>query len=226
MVYGFVKQMNGKINVVSKVGKGTTFSIIFPRANEQRMAPERIPVASPATTHETILVVDDDVMVRKSVASQLRSLGYTVIEVDCPAEALNTIARQEKFDLILSDIVMPGGIDGVELARLAREQGHKVLLTSGYPDLKTTHSGGETFDAGSILKKPYRRADLQQAVRAALAGQLATPANGASFPETDAGWPASPCTTPTPQHDPEKAWPELDPDWQSAVEQDHAQAEN
>jgi CheY-like chemotaxis protein len=208
------------------LAKAPHFSIIFPRSAEQRTAPERTLVVSPATTHETILVVDDDVMVRKSVASQLRSLGYTVIEADCPAEALNTMARRDKFDLILSDIVMPGGIDGVELARLAREQGHKVLLTSGFPDLKTTHSGGETFDAGSILKKPYRRADLQRAVRAALAGQSATRPNGASFPETDAGWPASPCATPAPQHDPGKAWPELDPGWQSAVDQGHAQVES
>jgi DNA-binding NarL/FixJ family response regulator len=141
-------------------------------------------------------------------------------------EALNKIARQEKFDLILSDIVMPGGIDGVELARLARQQGHKVLLTSGFPDLKTTHSGGETFDSGNVLKKPYRRADLQQAVRAALGGQSATRPNGASPAETDAGWPASTRTTPGPQHGPEKAWPELDPGWQTAVGQDHVQAES
>jgi hypothetical protein len=116
---------------------------------------------------------------------------------------------------------MPGGIDGVELARLARQQGHKVLLTSGFPDLKTTHSGGETFDSGSVLKKPYRRADLQQAVRATLDGPSPSP-HGASLPETGACLPASTCTTPDPQHDPETTWPELDPGWQSAVRQDHA----
>jgi PAS domain S-box-containing protein len=184
MVYGFVNQMNGRISVASEVGKGTTFSIFFPRAGAQKIIPAGAPVATSATNHETILVVDDDVMVRKSVISQLRSLGYTVIEADTPAEALDAMARQEKFDLILSDIVMPGGIDGVELARLARQQGHKVLLTSGFPDLKTSHSGGATFDAGDVLKKPYRRADLQQAVRATLDGSAAHP-HGTSLLETD-----------------------------------------
>jgi len=169
MVHGFVKQMNGKINVASEVGKGTTFSIIFPRADEHTTAPRRALVKTPPRTSETILVVDDDAMVRKSVIAQLKSLGYNIIEADTPAQALDVISRREKFDLILSDIVMPGGIDGVELARLAREQGHKVLLTSGFPDLKTAHMD-DGYDPGSILKKPYRRTELQQAVRAALDG--------------------------------------------------------
>jgi len=169
MVHGFVKQMNGKINVASEVGKGTTFSIIFPRADEPTTAPRRALVKTPPRTSETILVVDDDAMVRKSVIAQLKSLGYNIIEADTPAQALDVISRREKFDLILSDIVMPGGIDGVELARLAREQGHKVLLTSGFPDLKTAHMD-DGYDPSSILKKPYRRTELQQAVRAALDG--------------------------------------------------------
>jgi PAS domain S-box-containing protein len=174
MVYGFVKQLNGRINVASELGKGTTFSIFFPRAQDSHdsVAPTSAQVegTAAAAKRERILVVDDDKMVRKSVIAQLASLGYGTIEVESPAEALDVMARMEPFDLILSDIVMPGGIDGVELARLAREQGHKVLLTSGFPDLNSAHAGDETFEQTRILKKPYRRADLHQAVRAALDG--------------------------------------------------------
>lgn len=173
MVYGFVEQMNGKIEVVSEVGKGTTFKLLFPRANKPLLSSDdKVKPAnySKQANKETILVVDDDAMVRKSVVAQLALLGYVTIEADSATDALKTIASNKPFDLILSDIVMPGNIDGVELARLARAQGHRVLLTSGFTDLKVSHSGDASFDQSCILKKPYRRAELQQAVRAALDG--------------------------------------------------------
>jgi signal transduction histidine kinase/ActR/RegA family two-component response regulator len=174
MVYGFVAEMRGRIRVASEVGKGTTFSLYFPRvaALEDVAAPGLVPSAQPVAPkkRERVLVVDDDPMVRKSIVAQLISLGYGVIEASSPAEALRVIASQEPLDLVFSDIVMPGPIDGIELARLIRERRPdlKVLLTSGYPDLKTTRSAEDSFVQWDILKKPYRRPDLKQALEAIL----------------------------------------------------------
>jgi len=174
MVYGFVKEVNGQVKVTSDIGKGTTFSMFFPRAAQlQEMAS---PALAPADDRaagrrgETILVVEDGDLVRKSVIAQMKSLGYSTVEASSPAQALELIAGAESFDLLFSDIVMPGPIDGVELARLAREQRPdlKVMLTSGYPDLKTAHSSEESYVQWQILKKPYRRSDLQHALEEVL----------------------------------------------------------
>ncbi len=182
MVYGFVKDMKGKIKVTSELGKGTTFSLYFARAAQlqELESPALVPAGSPplAGSREMILVVDDDDMVRKSVVAQIKSLGYGTIEARSPAEALEVIAGKAPIELLFSDIVMPGPVDGVELARLAREQRPdlKVLLTSGYPDLKTARSSEESYVQWDILKKPYRRNDLQQALKGALgAGEQGDP---------------------------------------------------
>jgi len=170
MVYGFVKEMKGKIKVASEVGKGTTFSLYFPRAAQLQhvAAPGLVPSESPvpASKRERVLVVDDDAMVRKSVVAQLTSLGYGIVEASSPAEALEVIASKKPLDLVFSDIVMPGPIDGIELARLirARRPDLKVLLTSGYPDLKATRSSEDSYVQWDILKKPYRRPDLKKAL--------------------------------------------------------------
>jgi CheY-like chemotaxis protein len=176
MVYGFVKEMKGTIKVTSDVGKGTTFSVLLPRAAELPTvkAPAIAPSDAPAVAgeHKIILVVDDDDLVRKSVIAQITSLGYNTIEASDPSAALEIIGSKQPIDLLFSDIVMPGPIDGVELARLAGEQrlGLKVLLTSGYPDLKTSHTSEKNHWA--ILKKPYRRNDLQRVLKDALSNAL------------------------------------------------------
>jgi signal transduction histidine kinase/ActR/RegA family two-component response regulator len=173
MVYGFAKEMKGHIKVTSEVGKGTTFTLFFPRAAELRevAAPALAPAGDlvSARRHKTILVVDDDDLVRKSVITQINSLGYSTIEASGPAEALGIIAGSEPFDLLFSDIVMPGPIDGVELARKAAEQrpGLKIMLTSGFPDLKSGRST-DSYEQWQILKKPYRRSDLQHALQGIL----------------------------------------------------------
>src|SRR5262249_1932611 len=109
--------------------------------------------------------VDDDNLVRKSVIAQMNSLGYSTIEASGPLEALKIIASPEPFDLLFTDVVMAGAIDGVELARLAREQraGLKIMLSSGFPDLKGARLEG-SCEQWQILKKPYRRSELQDAL--------------------------------------------------------------
>jgi DNA-binding NtrC family response regulator len=177
MVFGFVKDMKGKIKVTSELGKGTTFNVYFARAAglQEMQSPTLVPAENPAPGNgrETILVVDDDDMVRKSVVAQIKSLGYGTIEARSPDEALEVISGKEPIDLLFSDVVMPGPIDGVELARLSREHrpNLKVLLTSGYPDLKTARSSTESYVQWDILKKPYRRNDLQQALKEVLAAR-------------------------------------------------------
>ena len=118
------------------------------------------------------LLADDDDLVRKSVIAQITSLGYNTIEASNPAAALEIIGSKQPIDLLLSDIVMPGPIDGVELARLAGEQrlGLKGLLTSGYPDLKTSHTSEKK--PWAILKKPYRRNELQRMLKDTLSSAL------------------------------------------------------
>jgi signal transduction histidine kinase/ActR/RegA family two-component response regulator len=174
MVYGFVKEMKGDIKVTSEVGKGTTFTLFFPRAAQLReiAAPALAPAddLAPVRKHKTILVVDDDDLVRKTVTTQMNSLGYSTIEASGPAQALEIVAGTESFDLLFSDIVMPGPIDGVELAHLAHEQRPdlKIMLSSGFPDLKSGRCSEYPEVPWQILKKPYRRSDLQRALQGIL----------------------------------------------------------
>jgi len=177
MVYGFVREMKGQVKVRSDLGRGTTFTLLFPRAAQPQdtAAPALVPGHTQATERrrETILVVDDDELVRKSVIAQMKSLGYSTIDAASPAEVLKLIADAEPFDLLFSDIVMPGPMDGVELARQARElrPDLKVMLTSGFPDLKTARSSEESYVQWRLLKKPYRRSELQQALAEMLGTQ-------------------------------------------------------
>jgi PAS domain S-box-containing protein len=169
MVYGFVKQSGGMIKVTSELGKGATFTMYLPRTQEARV-PAGVPAGAALgpKSDQTILVVDDSITVLKTVNRQIRSLGYRTIAVNSAAEALDVIAGSEPFDLLMTDVVMPG-MNGIELARAARERRRhlKVLLTSGFPDLKGT-IGTDASLFHAILRKPYRREELRRAIGAAL----------------------------------------------------------
>jgi signal transduction histidine kinase len=164
MVFGFVKQSHGHIKLYSEVGHGTTVRIYLPRVEREAVIAE---VESPAVPHEgyeTILVVEDDADVRDMVVRQLTTLGHTVIAAATPQAALALVKDPAtQIDLLFTDLLMPGGMNGLELARLARVErpGLKVLFTSGY-SAGTLRSGDKLTEVEHFLGKPYRRGDLSR----------------------------------------------------------------
>jgi PAS domain S-box-containing protein len=171
MVYGFVKQSGGHIKLYSEVGHGSTFKLYLPRANGENDDPTAVLVTAPlATGHETILVVEDDPIVRASVQTQLESLGYKVLLTANAQDALAVIDSGEPFDLMFTDVIMAGAMNGRRLAEEAakRRADLKVLFTSGYTEDAIVHHG--RLDYGVLLlPKPYRKSDLARMIRQALA---------------------------------------------------------
>lgn len=169
MVFGFTKQSAGHINVYSEVGHGTTFRLYLPR---DRTAAEVIEVLKTTTHkgHETVLAVEDNEGLRRVVVRQLNDLGYHVLEAPDGAAALKVLER-EPVDLLFTDIMMPGGMSGYDLAKnaVARWPSLKVLLTSGFPETKLNGNGNASVKM-HLLTKPYRKDDLASALRKALDG--------------------------------------------------------
>jgi two-component system, cell cycle sensor histidine kinase and response regulator CckA len=168
-VYGIVKQSGGHIVLDSEPGVGTTFTIHFPSSGEPTPATLRAPreTESPDGT-ETILLVEDDDAVRRLVARTLQSHGYHVIEASSPAQALQTVEEQAEFDLLLTDVVMPG-MNGRQLAEtlLADRPTLRVLFTSGYPaDTMIRH--GIADGSAAYIGKPYLPIELARKVREVL----------------------------------------------------------
>jgi len=162
MVHGFVKQSGGHIKIYSELDHGTTVRLYLPPAAEpvgrDEAPPERAPELSGT---ETILLVEDDDLVRKYAERLLRGFGYTVIPVANGAEALPVLESDRDIDLLFTDVIMPGELSGAELARKARElrPGIRVLFTSGYTEDAISHHG--RLDPGvNLLSKPYRRDEL------------------------------------------------------------------
>jgi signal transduction histidine kinase/CHASE3 domain sensor protein len=168
MVYGFVKQSGGHIKIYSEAGHGTTIKLYLPPGKGETTAAA---AATPAAAGgvETILVVEDDNLVRSFVTAQLQSLGYKTVAAPDARTALALVDRGEPFDLLFTDIVMPGGMSGRQLAEeiAKRRPGVKVLYTSGYTDNAVVHHG--KLDEGVLLlTKPYRRNQLAEMIRLAL----------------------------------------------------------
>jgi len=168
MVYGFVKQSGGHIKIYSEEGHGTTIRLYLPPASlvEDLAGP---PSSQLVSGNETILVVEDDPLVREFVVVQLRSLGYKTIAAADGLEALAHVQRGAAFDLLFTDVIMPGGMNGRELSDevMKRRPGAKVLYTSGYTDSAIIHHGH--LDEGVLLlSKPYRKSQLASMVRKAL----------------------------------------------------------
>jgi PAS domain S-box-containing protein len=170
MVYGFVKQSGGHIRIYSEAGHGTTIKLYLPPARGQVEAAPAA-VAPLPRGNETILVVEDDALVRNFVTAQLQSLGYRTLGAANGPAAMLMVDNGEPFDLLFTDVIMPGGMTGRQLADevAKRRPGIKVLYTSGYTDNAIVHQG--RLDRGVLLlTKPYRKSQLANMVRRALTG--------------------------------------------------------
>jgi PAS domain S-box-containing protein len=173
MVYGFVKQSGGHVKLYSEANRGTTIRLYLPAARTaQVIEPEKGSVLPRGS--ETILVVEDDPLVRDFVLAQLQSLGYTIVAASHAAEALTLVDQGQAFDLLFTDVVMPGGISGRQLADMIveRRPAVRVLYTSGYTD-NAIIENGQLGPEALLLTKPYRRTELAQMVRRALAAAAA-----------------------------------------------------
>jgi len=169
-VFGWVKQSGGHIKIYSELGHGTTIKLYLPRAEALTAAKRRREKVAIPTGTETILVVEDNPNVRKTVIRQLHDLGYDTVEAPSGAAALQLVRDGTPFDLLLTDVIMPGGITGYQLAdELRQARGDlKVLFTSGYTELAAAGDFASRNDM--LLSKPYRKQDLGRAVRAVLDG--------------------------------------------------------
>ncbi|TNC14172.1 PAS domain-containing protein [Methylobacterium terricola] len=172
MVYGFARQSGGTVVIESRAGHGTTVRLYFPMSDsDERPAPGPGKRADQRAGTETILVVDDRRDVAELARAILRDFGYTTLMATDGRQALELLDGGDKVDLLFSDLIMPGGMNGVMLAREARRRQPrlKVLLTTGYAEasLERTDAGGTEFE---IINKPYRRMELARRVRAVLDG--------------------------------------------------------
>ena len=169
MVFGFVKQSGGGIKVNSAEGRGTTFTIYLPKAETSTLRPTGFDERKVVGGTETILCVEDDRDVRQFVTVQLENLGYKVIPAVNAAEALAIAAQGTPFDLLFTDIVMAGALNGRELAdeMVAARPSLRVLFTSGYAH-DAPHGPGHATMGAPLLTKPYRKAELARMLRRSL----------------------------------------------------------
>jgi signal transduction histidine kinase/ActR/RegA family two-component response regulator len=170
-VYGFVKQSGGHLKIYTEPGEGTTVKLYLPRSLAQETVPSRQVAGIAVTGSETVLLVDDDDIVRATVAMMLEELGYTVVEASGGVEAVAILERSDEIDLLFTDVVMPGPVSGRLLAEEARKihSNLRILFTSGYTENAIVHHG--RLDPGlELLSKPYSREQLAAKLRRVLDG--------------------------------------------------------
>ena len=186
MVQGFVRQSEGHVDIRSHPGQGTTVSLCFPRAPAGPDAPQpQPPAAEQRGRGEHLLLVEDDPEVRENAERALIALGYRVSSAADGPEAAEILRRRDDINLLFTDVVMPGGMTGRDLAETARQRhpALRVLFTSAYTQNALTREGRLPADT-HLLAKPYRRADLAIKLRAVL--DAPSPA-GAAMPDTGPG---------------------------------------
>ena len=167
MVYGFAKQSGGGLRIQSALGEGCVVTLVLPCTDALEAEPPLVtqhPSSRQGADHPLVLLVEDDPDVRRVIRLQLVGLGYPVIEADHAADALSLLASVPTVGILISDLVMPGSMDGWALCRAASQRAPKVkcLLISGYADGDVASSG----KAGSppLLKKPFTVSELQHAL--------------------------------------------------------------
>lgn len=170
MVYGFIKQTGGHIRIYSELGEGTTVKLYFPKYVGDNAAQD-IEVDHKPAQHgqETILLVEDDVLILQQLTTQLTGLGYKVVTASAGPPAVDILRARSDIDLLLTDVVLPGGMNGRQIADAAQEirPNLKVLYTSGYSENAIFHNG--RLDRGvDFLGKPYRRSEPAAKVRGVL----------------------------------------------------------
>jgi CheY-like chemotaxis protein len=168
MIYGFVRQSGGYITVDSEVDRGTTVKLYLPRVSSSdgqvtEFAPE---VAKKAGSGEVILVVENDNRVRRATVNLLRKEGYEVLEASTATDALQLVEALPRLDLLFTDVALPDGMKGTELAKevLHRRRETKILFTSGYTE-GAMRDGGSSEKKVQLLPKPYRKGQLAEKVR-------------------------------------------------------------
>jgi signal transduction histidine kinase len=168
-VYGFIKQSGGHVRIDTKLGRGTTFSLYVPRCDPAGpAAPGQNETAeAPPTGNETVLVVEDNPEVLDLAVTTISGLGYRVLTAVDGSSALDILRTEQPIDLLFSDVVMPGGMNGFELIDQARAIRGKVraLVTSGYANI---HRPGTERPDVPLLLKPYHLGDLAKCIRMAL----------------------------------------------------------
>ena len=170
-VYGFVESCGGFVDIQSEPGEGAIVALHLPRtAQALPEAEPRLQVAAPLTSPHRILVVEDDGDVIGAAAETLKDAGFDVLTAATGAEALSLLSSEAEVDLLFTDVMMPGGMDGVRLAEAGRQvrPGLKVLLTSGYAEPLGQGQGG--LCGLPILAKPYRRDELLGRLQALMGG--------------------------------------------------------
>ncbi len=168
MVYGFVKQSGGQLDISSTVGHGTTLRLLFPRSRAQASTQAVNAIAALPKGNETILIVEDQADVRNIAVAMLNSLGYHTLIAEEAGGALDILQSDVTIDLLFTDVVMPG-MSGIELAQHGRElrPGLKVLFCSGYRE-GAMRDSGESAEGDAWIAKPFRRRRLAERVREVL----------------------------------------------------------
>jgi CheY-like chemotaxis protein len=174
MVHGYARQSGGVATIYSELGHGTQVRLYLPRRHDKPATSgidgeSRAPVS---TGHERILVVEDKDDVRKMAVVLLDSLGYRTVATDNAATALDLLNDGAEFDLLFTDIMMPGEMNGIDLAGEVRRRFPlmPIVFTSGFSNPERTHADAAALGA-TIISKPYRKTTLAESLRAALAAR-------------------------------------------------------
>ncbi|MDX1491876.1 MAG: PAS domain-containing protein [Pseudohongiellaceae bacterium] len=168
MVYGFVKQSNGHISLYSEIDEGTTVTLYLPLSTDvEQERPREMPKVVGGT--ETVLLVEDDDLVREYAKLMLAQLGYKVLDAPDGIAAMEIVNSGQEFDLLLTDVIMPGGMNGAQLAEavLDSRPNMKVLFMSGYTEQAVLNSG-RLQQGVTLLSKPFQRAELAAKIREVL----------------------------------------------------------